>query len=106
MEGTIKLIQKTLWVRYATVIGALGTSLWIIVLYFYTKGVAAAAGSLVCMIIIRWFGYSPLFALNASLLCFHFDAVGIWLPIISYILAPIMLYVDLKGDKLRKIIGL
>ena len=46
------------------------------------------------------FGASPMFAVAASVLSFYFNAVGVWLPVTSYVVAAPLLYVDLKRDNL------
>lgn len=59
--------------------------------------------ALVILCFVYKFGVSPMFALTASALCFHFNAVGLWLLVTYYIVAAVLMYVDLlRGDSLGR----
>ena len=88
------------WAGVVTLLGGLAASFWLLYRVFHAKGfwmslLAFAGLSLLCK-----FGFSPTFAVASSFLCFHFHAVGIWLPLSSYVLAAVLLYVDFKRANL------
>jgi hypothetical protein len=96
------LESRISWVRTLTLLGAMGGSLWLIYRVFATHGFLSALVAFVGLSFVYKFGASPMFAVAASALCFYFKAVGTWLPITSYVLAAILLYVDLRRDNLRR----
>lgn len=96
------LESRISWVRLVTLIGGIGCSFWLIYRIFAARGFLLAFFAFVGLSFVYRFGVSPMFAVAASALCFGYGAVGIWLPVISYILAAILLYVDLKHDNLRR----
>ncbi len=102
------LNERTLWVRGLTGLGAVVTTVWIAYHAFKTDGFLATIIGLVFLCIIYRFGVAPIFAIVTSLLHFHFHIVGIWLPIISYLMAGFLLYMDLRLDtaKRRAIAGI
>ncbi len=102
IKDTIDLVQRTNWVRAITVFGAVITSFWLTGLIFNTQGFVAALACFIGLSLIYGIGFSPMFAVSASILCFSFNAVGIWLPTISYFFAVIMLYVDIRARKLLR----
>jgi hypothetical protein len=93
---------RILWARVVTMVGAIGCSFWVIYRVFATSGFLLAFFAFLGLSIAYKFGASPMFAVAASVLCFSFNVVGIWLPITAYIVAALLLYVDLKRDNLRR----
>lgn len=96
------LESRVSWVRVATQLGALCCSFWLIYRVFAARGFWLAFFAFIGLSLIYRFGVSPMFAVAASVLCFYFSAVGMWLPLISYVSALVLLYVDLKRDNLRR----
>jgi hypothetical protein len=84
------LNERTLWVRGATGIGAIITSVWIVYHAFKTDGLLATLVGLVFLVLISKMGVAPLFAVVTTLLCFYFHAVGWWLPALSYVLTRVL----------------
>jgi len=106
VRGEIRYINKlrkwTSSARSITMLGASVTSFWLIYRVFVIYGFWAALVCFLGLSIVYGLGVSPMFVVATNLLCFYFKVVGIWLPIISYILAIILLYVDMRVDNLRK----
>jgi hypothetical protein len=69
------------WVRVVTQFGALGCSFWLIYRVFAARGFLLAFFAFLGLSLVYKFGVSPMFAVAASILSFHFGAVGAWLPI-------------------------
>ncbi len=88
--------------RLLTMLGALGCSYWVIYREFAAHGFILALLSFFGFGVICKFGLSPLFAVAASILYFHYAVVGVWLPVISYVFGAMLLYVDWKHDNLRR----
>jgi hypothetical protein len=88
--------------RFLTSIGASVCSFWLIYRVFAAHGFLLALLAFVGLGFLFKFGLSPMFAVAASFLCFHFNAVGSWLPITSYALAASTLYLDLVFENLRR----
>lgn len=97
-----ELTKWVSWARPITMLGALITSFWLIYRVFVAYGFWAALACFVGLSLVYGLGISPMFAVAASVLCFYFKAIGVWLPIISYILAIILLYFDIQVDNLRR----
>ena len=83
-------------------VGAVVCSFWVIYRVFAASGFLLAFFAFLGLSAVYKFGVSPMFAVAASILCFYFNAVGLWLPITAYIVAALLLYVDLKRDNLRR----
>ena len=90
------------WMRTITLIGGLCCSFWLICRVFEARGILLAFFTFIALSFVYNFGVSPMFAVAASVLCFYFNVVGLWLPVTSYIVAAILLYTDLKWDSLRR----
>ena len=88
--------------RFLTGIGASVCSFWLIYCVFAAHGFLIAFFAFIGLSFVFKFGLSPMFAVASSVLCFHFNAVGNWLPITSYVLGAITLYLDLIFDNLRR----
>lgn len=95
LEGRIS------WVRAVTLFGGIGCSFWLIYCVFTAHGFLVAFMTFLGLSFVYKFGVAPMFAVAASVLCFGFNAVGLWLPVASYAFAAVLLYVDLKRDNLR-----
>ena len=63
-------------------------------LVFNAAGFWRALLTAVLLSFLLWPGPAALFAVSASVLCFHYGVVGIWLPIASYLTAGIALVFD------------
>ena len=96
------LESRISWARTVTLIGGAVCSFWVIYRVFAARGFFLALLAFAALSLVYKFGVSPMFAVAASVLCFYFSAVGVWLPVMSYILAAILLYVDLKRDSLKR----
>jgi len=96
------IVNKFSWLSNITQIFALVTSLWTIYLFFANEGILLGIISIILLSMIFKFGVAPMFAISASILSFYFDKVGIWLPIVSYIMATILFFVDIKLNQVRK----
>jgi hypothetical protein len=97
-----KLTVEIAWLGLLNYLGAILSSGWILYLiYRDTNVLYAALGLLIFGFILR-FGASPLFALAASILYFHFDTGGLWLPLLSYLTAGLAFRNDLKAYRARQ----
>jgi hypothetical protein len=100
------LENRVSWARTLTLIGAVICPFWLVYRAFSAHGVFAALGALIMLGIVYQFGASPLFAVAASILCFHVKIVGLWLPVTSYVIGAILFYADMKRDNLlRRLAG-
>jgi len=102
IAGVNTLNKSIIWLRLATLIGTLTSSFWLIYITYISNGIWAVLLLCALLSIVYKFGVSPIFAVVASILHFHFRVVGIWLPLGSYVFAMVLLYVDLCNDKLRR----
>lgn len=96
------LHARTRWASVLTHVGGFACSCWVVYRAFTTHGFWIALLAFIALSIVYRFGVSPMFAVAASELYFGFKVVGIWLPIISYALAVITLYVDWKAYNLKR----
>ncbi len=97
-----QLTIRVSWLGILNYLGALLTTVWAAYLIYGTQGTGYAALSLLVFAAILRFGASPLFALSASILYFHFDAAGLWLPLFSYALAGMAFHNDLRLYRARQ----
>ncbi len=104
IDDALSLMSKFAWIGTINQLGGIATSLWLIYIvavnYGFLASVFSFAGLSVC---IYPLGLAPLFAFSASILCFYFEKVGFWLPLLSYITSAIGLYVSLKIDRASRI---
>jgi len=99
--------EKLLWLRGATGIGAIVTVAWAVCRSYIGGGLLVTLIGVIFLLLVYKIGVSPLFAVASSVLCFYFRVVGIWLPLLSYLLALVLLYLDLRIDNLsRKVAAL
>jgi hypothetical protein len=96
------LENRVSWARVLTLIGAVVCPFWLVYRVFSAHGVVAAFLAFILLSIVYKFGASLMFAVAASILCFYFKVVGLWLPFTSYVIGAILLYVDMKGDNLKR----
>jgi hypothetical protein len=101
----VGLESRVAWMRPITLAGSVICSFWLIYRVYEANGVALAIGAFVALSLIYKFGASPMFAVATSFLCFKYRAIGIWLPVLSYVLGSVLLYVDAKVDKLAREAG-
>jgi hypothetical protein len=92
----------TMWARPLTLAGTLFTAFWLVYLVFRAFGFVAAFGCFLGLSFVYNLGASPMFAVASSVLTFYFHAVGLWLPITSYVLAALLLYIDTFVDGLKQ----
>ncbi|MHB8390844.1 MAG: hypothetical protein ACYDBH_14890 [Acidobacteriaceae bacterium] len=43
-----------------------------------------------------------MFAVASSFIYFYFHAAGVWLPVVSYVIAFILLYISIRLDYLQR----
>lgn len=87
------------WLGYLTSAGALVTSIWTIYLTYEQRGVLVAFLALMLLSLCYGAGPALMLAVASSFLCFHFHVVGMWLPIISYVVAVILLFSTLQANR-------
>ncbi len=97
-----QLTVRISWLGILNYLGALLTTGWMLYLTYGQAGIAyTVLALLVCGVILR-FGASPLFIIAASVLYFHFDAAGIWLPLVAYVAAGVAFSNDLRMYRARQ----
>lgn len=92
----------TMWARTVTLVGAAAFAVWLIFLTYSSSGVIAAFGWFVGLSVVYRFGASPMLAVAASVLSYRWHVVGSWLPITSYLLGALLLYVDTQIFDLKQ----
>ena len=105
MNSLLELQNRIGWLRALTMLGASVSSFWFIYRVFASNGFLLAFLAFFALAFIYKFGASPMFAVAASFLHFKYAAVGIWLPLISYGVGAVLLYVDVRVDNLRRRLG-
>ncbi len=101
--GRLELLQsRVLWARAISGIGAIVCSFWLIYRVLVAHGFLAALAAFVGLSLAYKFGQPFMFMIASSFLCFACKAVGIWLPIVSYVVGAILLYVDVKVDNFQR----
>lgn len=100
-----QLTVRISWLGILNYLGALLAAGWTLYLLYGATGTLYALLALLVFGIILRFGASPLFALSASILYFHFDVAGLWLPAISYVAAGAAFYNDLRAYRARQAAG-
>lgn len=96
LEEMVRHRQKLWWLAGLNALGAIVSVVWLLYLVFEAAGFwrMILAESLLGFFI--WPGPALLFAVGASLLCFHYSVVGLWLPVLSYCSAGIALIFDFR----------
>jgi len=98
-----QLTVRISWLGILNYLGAILATGWMLYLMYGTAGVAyTVLALLICGVILR-FGASPLFVLAAGVLYFHFNAAGVWLPVISCIAAATAFYHDLRVYRAQQV---
>jgi hypothetical protein len=97
-----QLTVRISWLGIVNYLGALLTTGWMLYLVYAGAGaVYAVLGLLLSGLALR-FGASPLFAIAASVLYFHFGAGGLWLPLLSYVASGLAFHNDLQAYRARQ----
>ena len=97
-----QLTVKVSWLGILNYLGALLTGGWTLYLVYLSSGVPYTLLGLLVLGFILRFGASPLFALAASILYFHFGAGGLWLPLLAYLAAGLAFRSDLQAYRSRQ----
>ena len=101
-DSTPQLTIRISWFGMLNYLGALITTGWVLYLLYGAAGVMYTLLALLIFGLILRFGASPLFAISASILFFHFDVAGLWLPLLAYAIAGIAFYKDLQKYRARQ----
>ena len=96
MEEMVQRRQKLWWLAAINSLGALMSSAWLLYLVFDAAGFWRMVLAGFIQSIFLWPGPALLFAVSASILCFHYSVVGLWLPILSYCSAGIAFIFDYR----------
>ncbi len=97
-----QLTIRISWLGILNYLGALLTTGWMLYLMYSSAGSAyTLLALLLCAAMLR-FGASPVFALAASVLYFHFGVAGLWLPVFSWIAAVLAFHNDLQAYRARQ----
>jgi hypothetical protein len=104
-DSPAQLTIRISWFGVLNYLGALLTAGWVLYLFYGTAGVGYTLLALLIFGLILRFGASPLFAIAASILYFHFDAAGLWLPVLAYATAALAFRNDLQRYRARQTAG-
>jgi hypothetical protein len=102
MQVLVTLNKRVAPVRLLTAVGAPLTSFWLVYVVYRSAGFLTAFVWFIGLGIAYKFGPSPMWALAASVLAFWYEIVGVWFPIVSYVAAAILLYVDIRMHNLKR----
>lgn len=91
-----QLTVRITWLGIVNYLGAILTACWTLYLAYGSVGAMYTVLALFVFGFILRFGASPLFAIAASILYFHFDKGGLWLPLLSYVAAGLAFRSDLQ----------
>ena len=92
VRHAVWVASKYGWLGPISLLAAVITSFWLLYLIFTARGFLTTLVAFFLLGISYRLGPAPMFAVASSILCFYFHAVGIWLPVISYVIAAITLY--------------
>jgi hypothetical protein len=83
-------------------IGGPLTALFVLLLTFTTQNTTIFTSAIILLSLVVAFklGPSPLFLVNCSWIYFWFDKCGIWLIVVSYLIALTILGLQLAADKI------
>ena len=84
------------WLGPASTLCATVTSFWLLYVVFQAKGFLATFVTFFFLGVALKLGPAPMFAVAASILCFYFNKVDMWLPLLSYVVAAVTLYVTVR----------
>lgn len=90
-----QLTVSITWLGMLNYLGSILTAGWMLYLIYRNSGTIYTVLALLVSGVVLRFGASPLFAIAASVLYFHFDAGGLWLPLLAYLLAGLAFRNDL-----------
>lgn len=91
-----QLTIRITWLGIINYLGAILATGWMLYLLYVEKGYPyALLALLLCAVVLR-FGASPLLVIAAGVLYFHFDAAGIWLPLLALLAAGAAFVKDLQ----------
>jgi hypothetical protein len=78
------------------------TALFVLLLTYTSPNTTIFASVIILLSLVIGFklGPSPFFIVNCSWIYFRFDKVGLWLPIISYLLALTVLGLQMAANKI------
>src|SRR5512135_1134918 len=100
-----KLTVRISWLGILNYLGAILATGWMLYLLYNQAGVGyTVLALLVCGFVLR-FGASPLLIISASVLYFHFDAAGFWLPLLAWLAAGAAFMNDLRAYRMRQASG-
>ncbi len=100
-----KLTVRISWLGILNYLGAVLATGWMLYFLYSSAGMAyAVLALLVCGVVLR-FGASPLLIISATVLYFHFDAAGFWLPLIAWLAAGAAFLSDLRAYRMRQASG-
>jgi len=86
-------------VDMCTLIGAFLSAFMMIFLVYQAEGILVALLFLPLLALVYIPGPAPTFAIVASILYFHFNILGLWLPVISYAFAVVSFSIRPKRAK-------
>lgn len=97
-----RLTVRISWLGILNYLGAALATGWMLYLAYSQAGIAhTLLALLLCGVVLR-FGASPLLVISASVLYFHFDAAGFWLPLIAWLAAGAAFLNDLHDYRMRQ----
>ncbi len=100
-----KLTVRISWLGILNYLGAILATGWMLYFLYNQAGVGyTVLALLVCGFVLR-FGASPLLIISASVLYFHFDAAGFWLPLLAWLAAGAAFMNDLRAYRMRQASG-
>ncbi len=100
-----KLTVRISWLGILNYLGAILATGWMLyLLYNKAGGAYTVLALLVCGFVLR-FGASPLLIISATVLYFHFDAAGLWLPLAAWLAAGAAFLNDLRAYRMSQSSG-
>jgi hypothetical protein len=102
MNGPTQLKVSISWLGILNYLGAILSGLWVLYLMYGTAGPLYTLLALLISCFVLRFGASPLFAIAASIVHFHFEAAGLWFPLLAYVASGIAFYNDLLLYRARQ----
>ena len=83
-------------------IGGPLTALFVLLLTYTSQNTSIFTSVIILLSLVIAFklGPSPLFLVNCSWIYFRFDKFGMWLPIVSYLIALTILGLQMAADKI------
>jgi len=100
-----QLTVRISWLGIVNYLGAILTTVWMLYLMYSQAGMAYTGLATLVGIFVLRFGASPLLVIAASVLYFHFDAAGFWLPLLAWLAAGAAFLNDLHAYRMRQSSG-